>query len=210
MATTFNWTVESIDTVPNQDGDDYVAQLVHWRVTGTDGVNTASTAGSTHIPLSDVEQFTPFNELTAVVVIGWVKDTLNTPLAQNQREMLGEEVTSKTHFTTVDYEAIVEKILDQKSSAALPWTPPEPTPVQEVPAFVTMREAKLALFAAGLLDNVDEAITNLPSPNKELATIEWTSASMIYRDSAFVQALGGSLNLTEEQIDDLFIGASGL
>lgn len=85
--------------------------------------------------------------------------------------------------------------------------PPEP-PV--VPSAVTMRQARLALLGAGLLDDIDAAINGLPSPQKEAARIEWEYSQEVQRHNGFVSVLAPMLGLTEAQTDALFIAAAGL
>lgn len=74
-----------------------------------------------------------------------------------------------------------------------------------VPAAVTMRQARLALLGAGLLDDIDAAINSLPSPQKEAARIEWEYSQEVQRHNGFVSALAPMLGLTDRQIDDLFV-----
>lgn len=89
------------------------------------------------------------------------------------------------------------------------YVPPEPQPPQ-VPASVTMRQARLALLGAGLLDDVDAAINALPSPQKEAAKIEWEYSQEVQRHNGFVSVLAPMLGLSEAQTDALFIGAAAL
>lgn len=84
-----------------------------------------------------------------------------------------------------------------------------PAPVQ-VPAEVTMRQARLALHAAGKLTAVNAAIAALPDPPKTAALIEWEYSSTVRRDSQFVALLGPALGLDSEALDALFIAASKL
>lgn len=89
------------------------------------------------------------------------------------------------------------------------FTPPAPPPVP-VPEAVTMRQARLALLGAGLLDNVTTAINALPSPLKEAAQIEWEYSNEVQRYNGFVEQLAPALSLTEGQLDDLFRAAATL
>ena len=86
--------------------------------------------------------------------------------------------------------------------------PPPPPPT--IPASVTMRQARLALLGAGLLDDVDAAINAMPSPQKEAARIEWEYSQEVQRHNGFVSVLAPMLGLTEAQTDALFITAAGL
>jgi hypothetical protein len=85
----------------------------------------------------------------------------------------------------------------------------QPAPV-EVPAQVTMRQARLALLSAGLLAQVDPAIESLDSPEKEMARIEWDYSSAVSRHRPLVVMLGQKLGLDDEALDQLFITAAGL
>lgn len=84
---------------------------------------------------------------------------------------------------------------------------PEPTPV---PAKVTMRQARLALLAAGKLAAVSDAINALPSPQKEAAQIEWEYSQEVQRHNGFVSLLAPVLGMNAEALDQLFVTAAEL
>lgn len=65
---------------------------------------------------------------------------------------------------------------------------------------VTPRQARLALLAAGLLDQVEAAVNAAGGATK----ISWEFATTIERNSPLIETLRGSLGLTGEQIDTLF------
>ena len=101
-------------------------------------------------------------------------------------------------------------------AAYLLWTeegnealPVAVTPTQ-IPSVVTMRQARLALLQSGMLSQVEIAIDAMESPSKEAAKIEWEYSQEVQRNKPFVQALGSSLGLTSDQLDDLFLLASTL
>lgn len=83
-------------------------------------------------------------------------------------------------------------------------------PLREVPQEVTMRQARLALHAAGKLTVVNAAINGLPDPPKTAALIEWEYSSTVRRDSQFVALLGPALGLDAAGLDALFIAAAKL
>lgn len=85
-----------------------------------------------------------------------------------------------------------------------------PEPESVVPEKVTMRQARLALHAAGILPQVQPAINALPEPDKTVAQIEWEYSSEVFRNREFINMLGSQLGLTDEQIDQLFIQAAQL
>ena len=87
---------------------------------------------------------------------------------------------------------------------------PAPAASPQVPASVTMRQARLALLGAGLLDDVETVIDALPEPKRTVARIEWDYASEVHRASKFVTLLGAALGLDKQSLDDLFLKASEL
>jgi hypothetical protein len=84
-------------------------------------------------------------------------------------------------------------------------TPAPPIVVmRKVPQSVSMRQTRLALLAAGLLDDVEAAMATQP----RAAQIEWEFATEVLRSSPLVAGLSGAIRLTEAQLDDLFILAA--
>lgn len=77
-----------------------------------------------------------------------------------------------------------------------------------VPASVTMRQARLALRSAGLLESINATLASLPSPQKEDAEIEWEYSQEVQRHNGFIPVVAAALGMTDKQIDDLFIAAS--
>jgi hypothetical protein len=73
-----------------------------------------------------------------------------------------------------------------------------------------MRQARLALLGAGMLDLIDTAIDALPSPQKEAARIEWEYATEVRRDSPLIASLVPVLGMTGDQVDALFIAAEAI
>jgi len=73
-----------------------------------------------------------------------------------------------------------------------------------VPVFVTKRQARRALLDAGLLASINAFVAT----QSDEVQIDWNDAAEIYRLHPLVLSLGAELNLTESQIDDLFIAAS--
>lgn len=89
--------------------------------------------------------------------------------------------------------------------AALPGTQPV-----QIPTSVTMRQARLALLGAGLLDSVNAAIAAMPAHERSAAQIEWEYAQTVDRHSPFTQQLAAGLGLTDAQLDALFTTAASL
>jgi hypothetical protein len=77
---------------------------------------------------------------------------------------------------------------------------------------VTMAQAQKALVLSGIsLSAVDDAIATITDPiERQLAQIDWAKSGTVRRDSALVASLAPLLELTETQIDDLFVLAATL
>ena len=75
-----------------------------------------------------------------------------------------------------------------------------------VPQQVTMRQARLALLKAGLLDDVEMVIANA---GRE-AQLEWEYAAVAERSNPAVAIVQQQQALTDAQIDDLFREAAKL
>ena len=83
-----------------------------------------------------------------------------------------------------------------------------PLPSAPIPQSVTRFQAKAALLGAGLLAQVDAymALPDTPMVTK----LAWTETQDFERGSPTVAGLSALLGLTSEQVDALFITASGI
>lgn len=79
-------------------------------------------------------------------------------------------------------------------------SPPPPLPTE-----VTMRQARLALLEAGLLDDVEAAVNAIPGINGEKARIEWNFSNTVKKNQPITQMLASVIGLTQQQIDDMFV-----
>ena len=79
-----------------------------------------------------------------------------------------------------------------------------PPPV--VPASLTMRQARLALLDAGLLDAVQAGVSAMP----QSAQIEWEFAATVDRASPLVSTLSAALGLDDAALDALFVSGATL
>lgn len=82
-------------------------------------------------------------------------------------------------------------------------------PVSEL-APLTARQFRLGLHAKGLLASVQSTIDALDEPERTAAQIEWEYATQIERDHPLVASLADQLDLTDEQIDDMWRAALAL
>jgi len=72
---------------------------------------------------------------------------------------------------------------------------------------LSMRQTRLALLDAGLLSKVEDAIANLPEPDKSKVEIEWQYAKDVYRKDDWLNTLGSELGLSETEVDEMFYNA---
>ena len=119
------------------------------------------------------------------------------------------DVAEPLHWIDAPAGATIEgHAYDQETQAVVVYDPGlEP---ESVPSEVTMRQARLALLAAGKLSGVDAAIASMPEPDKTAASIEWEYSNALQRSSPFVSQLGAALGLDDAGIDALFIAAAKL
>lgn len=90
----------------------------------------------------------------------------------------------------------------------------EPDPDDEeiiVPQVITSRQLRLQWVMSGHdLSDIDNAINLLPDPHKEIARINWEYAGTFDRSNELLLNVADSLEITPEQLDELFINASVL
>lgn len=92
--TTFTWTVDAMYTVQQPDPN-YVVNVI-WTLTGVDGENTASIGGNTVFSSAEQpESFTPYDQLTEAIVIGWVQDALGADGIANYEANVNGQIESQ-------------------------------------------------------------------------------------------------------------------
>lgn len=103
------------------------------------------------------------------------------------------------HFAPVDGSIEYKEYVEWLSKGNTAQTEPDPL-LSYVPSSVTARQARLALLEADLLDDVEILVQN----QSRAVQLEWEYATYIERDNALLKLL----NISEEQIDQLFIRAN--
>ena len=119
-------------------------------------------------------------------------------------------------ITTIDFQSL--EAVAQFKQANPEWADieavsyeelPQPEPVN-VPQEITMWQLRAAVTLAGLKEGVETTIASLPEPNRTVAKIAWEYANNILRNSPTVLAIQAALQLTDEQVDGLFITGYGI
>ena len=71
MATVFNWSIKSMECVPQTpEGADYVI-TANWQCFGSEEAYASVAVGAVSFPVVQGESFTPYSELTEDQVLGW-------------------------------------------------------------------------------------------------------------------------------------------
>lgn len=141
-------------------------------------------------------------EPVVLPVIAFTSEGLSRTDLANQPESRDE--LGYVFFATID--PTRQRPVLRKGEWVVELIPAEPPPLMA--GTVTMRQAKLQLLRAGLLDRADAAIAAMEGIEGRAAQIEWASATTLRRDHPLVAALGTQLGLTDEQIDGLFAAAA--
>lgn len=86
------------------------------------------------------------------------------------------------------------------------WVVRTPAPAPSVPQIVSARQARLALLQSGLLPTVANSVSSM----SQEVQITWEYATEWDRNDNLVISIGSSLGLSNTDMDNLFIVASGL
>lgn len=78
----YTWTIYHLDCARIEGDYEKVVKTIHWGYTLTDGDDSVNNIGA-EILESPTEEFTPFEELTEEMVIGWLTQKLNVGLLQS-------------------------------------------------------------------------------------------------------------------------------
>lgn len=141
------------------------------------------------------------NELTAVIAAhttpGAIIETQVKSHSYHPTQMdilRADALSFNTPLT--EYDSLINQIETN-------YVEPTAAPVV-VPQVITIRQAKLALHAVGLLDDVDAAVANADRATQ----IEWEYATEVHRDWQTLIAMQTAMSLTDEMVDSLFINGA--
>ncbi|OJV53257.1 MAG: hypothetical protein BGO36_10800 [Burkholderiales bacterium 68-10] len=104
-------------------------------------------------------------------------------------------------------DAAIRRLGLKRADFGAPTPPPAPTWEDASPApppAMPMREARLALLEAGLLDQVEAAIDAIKDPTaRQAARIEWEYATALTPDSPAMRLLVSGAVATETQVSEV-------
>ena len=183
-----------------QAGDGYPDEFIGGTV-----VNSVSEDGQTWIEI--YQEFSTFNgpflisseypHFAVVEADGRIRMSYDDPSKVSPND--GDRIIAS------DEPFSIEHLYDPATGSI---SPPEPT--REAVTAVSKAQAKLALLEAGLLDDVEAALSALEGVEGQRARIEWTDRTEFHRDHQFIGLLAAAIELSDEQIDALFERAAQL
>jgi hypothetical protein len=92
--TTYNWNVTALYTETIAGEQNYVV-IANYEVVGVDGQYTSSIQDSARFSTENVDNFTPYEDLTNDIVIGWVKSMLGPDTVANYEESIQGQINSQ-------------------------------------------------------------------------------------------------------------------
>ena len=95
MATTYQWNIQAMDCVPQEDGHTDVVVVAHWNVSATDGTYTSSAYGTQSFTLEQGGSFTPYADLTQEQVVGWVQEAMGIDAVTKLQENLDKQIENQ-------------------------------------------------------------------------------------------------------------------
>ena len=92
--TTFNWTVKQLYT-QTIDGEQNYVVIANYDVVGVDGEYSSSISDSAKFSPDNVDNFTPYDQLTNDIVVGWIKSVLGPDTVANYEESIQGQIDSQ-------------------------------------------------------------------------------------------------------------------
>jgi hypothetical protein len=109
--TTYNWNVTALYTETIAGEQNYVV-IANYEVVGTDGTYSASLSNIARFSTENVDNFTPYEDLTNEIVIGWIQDELGVDGVSNLEACIQGQIDSQINPPTVP------------QNTPLPWATP--------------------------------------------------------------------------------------
>lgn len=122
MAITYTWELTGLKKRTSGALNDVIFQT-YWKKIGTDeNGNTGTFSGATPFDPAQVDpnNFVAFEDLTAEIVLGWIKSVVVGQYELHVNAQIQKEIDSKVHT------------IEEVSAGKFPWDPP--TPVVPPPA----------------------------------------------------------------------------
>jgi hypothetical protein len=109
--TTYNWNVTALYTETIAGEQNYVV-IANYEVVGTDGNYSASLSNIARFSTENVDNFTPYEDLTNEIVIGWIQAELGVDGVSNLEACIQGQIDSQINPPVVP------------QNTPLPWAAP--------------------------------------------------------------------------------------
>jgi hypothetical protein len=109
MTTTYQWTIQAMDCVPQEDGHTDVVVTAHWNASATDGTYSSGVYGTQTFTYDPASSFTPYDQLTQEQVVGWVQAGMGIDAVTALQENLDKQIANQINPPIV--------------TPPLPWVP---------------------------------------------------------------------------------------
>ena len=100
---TYDWNCKTVDVYPVNEGNNNVVYNVHYRVVGEDSETAVlgDFIGTQVLDVSDITDFTPFEDLTNDQITNWVKTTLGAEKVTQIEDSIASQIGEKENPTSV-------------------------------------------------------------------------------------------------------------
>ena len=109
--TTYTWNVTALYTETVSGEQNYVV-IANYEVAGTDGTYSATLSNIARFSTENVDNFTPYEDLTNDIVIGWIQDELGVDGVANLEACIQGQIDSQINPPVVP------------QNTPLPWAAP--------------------------------------------------------------------------------------
>jgi hypothetical protein len=109
--TTYNWNVTALYTETIAGEQNYVV-IANYEVVGVDGTYSASISNIARFSTENVDNFTPYEDLTNEIVIGWIQAELGVDGVNNLEACIQGQIDSQINPPVVP------------QNTPLPWATP--------------------------------------------------------------------------------------
>ena len=92
--TTYNWNVTALYTETIAGEQNYVV-IANYEVVGVDGTYSASLSNIARFSTENVDNFTPYQDLTNEIVIGWIQAELGVDGVSNLEACIQGQIDSQ-------------------------------------------------------------------------------------------------------------------
>ena len=92
--TTFTWIVKQLLT-QTIDGEQNYVVIANYDVVGVDGEYSSSISDSARFSTDNVDNFTPYDQLTNDIVVGWIKSVLGPDTVANYEESIQGQIDAQ-------------------------------------------------------------------------------------------------------------------